>query len=243
MEKTGLSTILFDLDGTLLPMDQQQVMYAYLKLFRQKCRSIDLDPDRATDALMTGLQAMGAHDGSQTNEQVFWSWFSRVMQIPIDDQVASFIRFYTEEFTQIKAVVDPTPLAAQIVQTVRQKGYCTVLATTPVFPRAGTLERMRWADLEPQWFELITTYEDFSHTKPSLLYYQDILDRLNVSADACLMIGNDVAEDLVVSDMGMEVFLVTDNLINRQQQGIDDIPQGSLTDLLDFCHRLEAVGP
>ena len=35
------------------------------------------------------------------------------------------------------------------------------LATTPMFPKKATLERMRWAGLDPDDFALVTTYEDY----------------------------------------------------------------------------------
>ena len=38
---------------------------------------------------------------------------------------------------------------------------------------------------------------------------------LDLEPENCLMIGNDVQEDLVAGQLGMKTFLVTDYLINR----------------------------
>jgi FMN phosphatase YigB (HAD superfamily) len=116
-----------------------------------------------------------------------------------------------------------------------------VLATTPVFPRSGTLERMSWAQLNPSWFDLITTYEDFSHTKPHLGYYQEILKQMQLDPKECLMVGNDVTEDLVVQQLGMHVYLVTEHLINHEEKDISTIHSGDLSNLLTFCQKLSPV--
>jgi FMN phosphatase YigB (HAD superfamily) len=236
-----VSAILFDLDGTLLPMDRQRFLEAYLFQFTKKCETLGLDVVRAQSALQAGLAAMLNNDGGATNEQVFWEQFSSVFGQSMQVHRDTFIRFYREEFSLIRHEFTPSPHAAEIVQEVKEKGYITVLATTPVFPRSGTLERLSWAQVDPSWFDLITTYEDFSHTKPHLGYYQEILSRLQLAPENCLMVGNDVTEDLVVQQLGMEVYLVTDHLINREEKDISTIRSGDLSDFLTFCRELAPV--
>ena len=51
------------------------------------------------------------------------------------------------------------------------------------------------------------------------------------------MVGNDVAEDMVAAELGMQVFLVTDCLINKSGQDIDIYPHGGFQELLDFLRR------
>ena len=75
--------------------------------------------------------------------------------------------FYGGEFNQAVCTTRPTPLADQIVKTVKGKGLGTYLATNPVFPRCATMNRMRWAGLEAEDFSLITTYETCSFCKPN----------------------------------------------------------------------------
>ena len=239
MADSKITTILFDLDGTLLPMDQESFIQAYFTAFTEKCRDLSFDPQQAYKALLIGVRAMMENDGTITNEQTFWNAFSEILDIPEDIRKGEFIAFYTQEFSQLQSVVEPSFRSAEIVRNVREKGYTTVLATTPVFPKVGTLERLSWAGLEPSWFDEITTYEYYSYAKPNLGYYQQIIDRVGAQPEQCLMIGNDVTEDLIVRSMGMQVFLVTDNLINRDNVDISSFPQGTLEELWDFCNRLE----
>ena len=46
----------------------------------------------------------------------------------------------------------------------------------------------------------------------------DILNKLNCKAEECIMIGNDVDEDMVASNLGIKTFLLTDCLINKNNK-------------------------
>ena len=48
------------------------------------------------------------------------------------------------------------------------------------------------------------------------------------------MVGNDVGEDMVVEALGMQVFLLTDCLINTQKKDITAYPHGSFEQLLSM---------
>ena len=110
-------------------------------------------------------------------------------------------------------------------------GYRLILATNPVFPKVATLKRMEWAGLSACDFELITTYESSHFSKPALGYFKEILDRSGLRADECLMVGNDTSDDISCADLGMDVFLVTDDLINEKGIDISKYANGKLTDI------------
>ena len=61
---------------------------------------------------------------------------------------------------------------------------------------------------------------------------------MNITAEECLMVGNDVTEDMVAKTLGMKVFLLTDCLINKNGKNIDDYPNGSFEQLTDFIKNL-----
>ena len=50
----------------------------------------------------------------------------------------------------------------------------------------------------------------------------------------CLMIGNDVAEDLVAGNLGIKTFLVEDWLLNPKNLPIEADYRGSFADLVDY---------
>ena len=109
--------------------------------------------------------------------------------------------------------------------------------TNPIFPSIATESRIRWAGLEPEDFELYTTYENTGYCKPNPDYYRDILNKLNIQPEDCLMVGNDVTEDMIAASVGTDVFLLTDCMINREQKDISVYPHGSFEQLLAYLRE------
>ena len=97
---------------------------------------------------------------------------------------------------------------------------------------------MRWAGLDQNDFELFTTYENSRFCKPNVKYYEDILEKLELKAEECLMIGNDVREDMVTKSLGMKVFLLTDCLINKDCEDISVYPHGGFAELFEFIKTI-----
>lgn len=113
-----------------------------------------------------------------------------------------------------------------------------VLATNPIFPAVATRKRVVWAGLSVNDFELVTTYENSHSCKPNPAYYREILQKIGVSSEACLMVGNDVTEDMVAKTLGMKVFLLTDCLINKDNLDISRYPNGGYDELIAYIQNL-----
>ena len=233
-----VTTVLFDLDGTLLPMDQDIFVKEYFGRIAGKLAPQGYEPQKLVDTIWRGTGAMVKNDGSTSNEEAFWKVAVAVYGDQIMKDKHFFDEFYEEEFDKIKAVCGYHPAAAEIVHRLKEKGLRVVLATNPIFPARATQWRMQWADLMPEDFELYTTYENSRYCKPNLNYYRDILTQLNVSAEECLMVGNDVGEDMIAQQLGMKVFLLTDCLINRTGADISQYPHGSFAELAAFIEML-----
>lgn len=222
-----LTTILFDLDGTLLPMDQDRFIKGYFGQLVRAFAPLGYEPAKMQRALMEGIGAMIKNDGSVTNEDAFWNCFCTAFSSRALEDKPHFDAFYRNEFQQVRACCGFDERAALLVRRLKEMGYRIVLATNPLFPAVATHSRIRWAGLEPEDFELVTTYENSSFCKPNLSYYQQILSRLGVKPEECLMVGNDVGEDMIAEKLGMRVFLLTDCLINRHGSDIAQYPHGS----------------
>ena len=52
------------------------------------------------------------------------------------------------------------------------------------------------------------------------------------------MVGNDAIEDMAAAKIGIKVFLLPRNLINRKNLDISHYPQGNFDDLLSFIDTL-----
>lgn len=229
-----LKAVLFDLDGTLLPMDQDAFTRGYFRLLAQKLLPHGYEKDALVAGIWHGTAAMVKNNGARSNEEAFWTDFVQSFgQESLKDKPL-FEEFYAKDFQQAKELCGYTPKAANAVNMIWEIGRRVALATNPIFPAIATESRIRWAGLQPEDFELYTTYENIGFCKPNLDYYREILRRMNLKAEDCLMVGNDVDEDMVASQIGMPVFLLTDCMINRQSQDISAFPHGDFDALISF---------
>jgi len=230
-----ITTVLFDLDGTLLPMDLEVFVKDYLGRIAAKLAPHGYDPKQLVDTIWRGTGAMVMNDGSKSNEEAFWALAVAVHGDQIVKDKHLFDRFYEEDFDKIKAVCGHHPAAARIVHRLKERGFRVVLATNPIFPAVATESRMKWAGLSPEDFELYTTYENSCYCKPNPEYYSEIFAKLGCEGSDCIMVGNDVEEDMVpASALGAKVFLLTDCLINKKERDINAYPHGGFTELKKF---------
>ena len=229
-----LKAVLFDLDGTLLPMDQDVFTGGYFKLLARKLADRGYGPKPLVDAIWHGTAAMVRNDGSCSNEDAFWRDFAKTCGERVLEDRPAFEEFYAVDFKGAQGFCGYTPKAARIVRLIRQTSCRVALATNPLFPSVATQTRIRWAGLEPEDFELYTTYENIGYCKPNLDYYREILRRMELEAEDCLMVGNDVAEDMVAARLGMRVFLLTDCIINKAGEDIGRYPHGGFDALEEY---------
>jgi FMN phosphatase YigB (HAD superfamily) len=233
-----ISAVLFDLDGTLLPMDQDVFIKDYLGRLARKLAPYGYEPKKLIEAVWVGTKAMVQNTGAVTNEEAFWTACDAYLGCEASKDKEIHADFYQNEFNEVKAVCGFEPKAAQIVQSLKEKGTRVVLATNPLFPSIATENRIRWAGLQRSDFEYFTTFENSHYCKPNLDYYREILEKLLLKPEECLMVGNDVGEDMVTEQLGMKTFLLTDCLINKAGVDISQYPNGSFADLQEFLAKL-----
>ncbi len=224
--------VLFDLDGTLLPMDQDEFVRAYFGRLAAHLAPHGYTMQPLMDTMWRGIAAMMRNTGERTNEAVFWDVFSAAYGADkVSADIGLFAAFYETVFQEVQEVCGSNPQAVQLVRTLKARGVRVALATNPLFPAAATESRVRWAGLSPADFEVITTYENSAYCKPNLHYYQALLDSLRLDAADCVMVGNDVGDDMPARDLGMSVFLLTDCLINKAAVDIETYPHGDFAAL------------
>lgn len=229
--------ILFDLDGTLLPLEIDVFVKGYFSSLA--ANFIDkVEPKKLIATLQKSLYAMLKNDGQKTNEEVFMENFLPAIKKEKEEMYPLFDKFYIEEFPKLKKYAGHSQLSRKIVDKVHQKGYSIALATNPVFPRMATEHRMEWAGIKDQPWQLVTTYEDSYSCKPNPDYFKMVCERLGVEPAECLMIGNDVQEDLIAGTLGMKTFLVSDYLIDRGSPQYDATYKGTLEELVQFVDEL-----
>lgn len=231
--------VLFDLDGTLLPMDEATFVRCFYGLLVPYVTPLGKSHGEIGEMLRQSLAHVIGNDGSKTNQQAFLDFYRDYgnrnhCDIRLDD-IEEFYGTIFDKQVRISCGYDPA--AAQVVGYLKSIGVPIVLATNPFFPRVGTHARLGWAGLNPHDFVEITTYENSHYCKPNLMYYKELFARTGFDPEKCLMVGNNVDEDMIAADLDCDVYLITRNLINPRGVDIAQFKHGDLTDLLEFLKQ------
>ncbi|MBR5596226.1 MAG: HAD family hydrolase [Lachnospiraceae bacterium] len=227
-----MKAVLFDLDGTLLKMDQIEFVKTYFKYLAKHLAPRGYEPDKLLEIFYAGVNAMLLNDGNGTNEEVFWKVFTGAYGEKSIDDKPYIDEFYKHDFNKVEEVCDFYKEAKEIINLVKEKGKIPILATNPLFPHTATENRMNWARLDKEDFAEYTTYENYHFCKPNPKYYLELLDRHHLKPEECIMVGNDVDEDMIPTrELGMQSFLLTNCLINKKEQDISQFNHGDFEDL------------
>ena len=126
--------------------------------------------------------------------------------------------------------------AASLVEWALARGFRVAIATDPLLPRKVTHHRMRWAGIDPQSIELISTFEHFHFSKNHPAYYAEVMGHLGWPEGPVLMVGNDIERDLAPAHrLGLATYLVDGD--SASSPGFE-AGRGKLADLRPW---LEAV--
>jgi len=163
---------------------------------------------KISDWILTGTDMMLKNDGSATNQNVFLNYFSEKSGLSAADIWEQFMKFYEEEFDSLQEVTDRDQQAIEFIERAVNKDYKLILATQPIFPEIAIRKRLEWAGLGHISFQLITDITKMSASKPSDIYFRQVLDYINASASECIMIGNEAIADMAAADIGIKTFFL-----------------------------------
>ena len=95
--------VLFDLDGTLLPMNQEEFVKGYFGALCRRFGKKGYDPKRIVDTVWKGTAAMVRNDGSCPNRDRFWAVFAEDFGRERLRDVPEFDDFYGRAFNEADA--------------------------------------------------------------------------------------------------------------------------------------------
>lgn len=222
-----IKAVLFDLDGTLLPLDQPAFTKRYVERLVEYFVPLGYSPKEYLAAVIGSMHKMVGNDGSMTNEEVFWKHYIETFgEERSERDRAPFEEFYRTSYLCLREeTCGYTDRSVPLVHALREKGILVALATSPVFPAFATAERMGWVGLVPSDFDHVTTFENSHYGKPNPAYYREVAQYLGVKPEECVMVGNDTRDDMAVP-AGMEVFFLTDCLMNDGKIDLSLYPHG-----------------
>jgi FMN phosphatase YigB (HAD superfamily) len=243
-----LRAVLFDLDNTLIHYSEREFFERYIPgimgLFT------DIMPGNVfIDKLLKGTQSLLRNNGEMSNAERFLETFCSDHENLRDEVWARFTRFYDTEYDQLRSMVTVSPEVREVFLRLTEKNVKLVIASNPIWPLTAQTTRLSWAGIGDLRFDLITHIENTTYCKPRLEYYQEICRIIDETPEACLMVGNDPVNDMVVAHIGMKTYLVTDadeaaTELSRSAHGNApvEIPepdfQGPLSAVVDLVEEL-----
>jgi FMN phosphatase YigB (HAD superfamily) len=236
-------TLLLDLDDTLLDTNLDAFMPAYFQALSQHMAN-RTSPNTMLRALIAGVNLMNeSEDPTRTLEEIFDSDFYSKLGIPKADLVKLIEDFYDIVFPTLARHTQLRPDALPLIEWALSCGYRIAIATDPLFPRKATYHRLRWAGLDPDRFELVSSFEHFHFTKTHPAYYAEVLGCLGWPEGPILMVGNDVARDMIpASRLGLKTFFVNGGSASGPDFAVG---RGKLADLRPWLEsiNLSALEP
>lgn len=244
-----MNTVLFDLDGTLLPMKMEEYMETYIKSFKAYLSNKGYDSEKIMKGFWIGVDAVSNNDGFLTNEECFWKAFENFM-CPSEKKMPprekhklerAITKFYNTDYDVARFNTRPTAYAKECIDILKEKGYGVVIATNPFYPEVAITKRLEWAGIYEDDYILATTYENSCFCKPDLNYYRHILQTIDKDPEDCLMVGNDVNEDMCAFKIGMDVFLLDECLINTKHEDTSEYKRGKWEHFRLFVEELPSI--
>jgi FMN phosphatase YigB (HAD superfamily) len=229
--------LLFDLDGTLIQVEMQSFIPAYLRdlagYFRDR-----VEPERFVGVARKAVHALlQGGDKQRTNRERYLAFIETHLDIPgnlFEERLNDWVE---QEMEELAGHVTSVAAARPLLDYCFGLGIPVALATNPVFPAAMVEARVEWAGLGDYPFSQVTSYENTRYCKPHKAYYSDLLELIGARANRCLMVGNDTMHDLAAAEIGMPTFLADTFLIDRLDGDYASDYRGSLEDLLDLLRE------
>lgn len=233
---SDIKAVLFDLDGTLLPMNTMEFAGHYMAGLAKAAEHIVPFELMQKYIYAATLHMIKTNETGKTNRDLFNAELERLTGHPWDDYEAPIMEFIATKLDALAFVTRPDKRADACVKAAKAKGLRTILATSPLFPAQVTARRIAWAGLDTADFEYISTYEHTYYTKPNAQYYLDILSETGLSPQECAMVGNDYNEDIApTAALGMRTYWLDDY---GAGEGEKYTARGSFQGLMEFIEGL-----
>ena len=222
------STILFDMDGTLVPFVNEDFLKLYFKGLTKKLAPLGYEPKKTIDDIWAGTAAMYKNDGSRLNCEAFWETF-RARNPELPDAKPLCDDFYVNEFDETKASLREKRDLKPMMNRLKNAGFELILSTNSVFPLTAIKTRLKWVNLDESDFLLVTNYDNSSFCKPNPKFFTEILENTGKTAGESIVVGNNVKEDILPAKaLGITTFWVDDYPENPDEADVSSFNRGSI---------------
>ena len=229
----GITTLFFDLDGTLNELEDHHFMTTYAReAYKHFLDQFETFEEFVTH-LVAGTMEMFKNDNENYVVEAFFDYFCQHVSISRQEAMNRFIRFYETNFDELRNEAGKVDYAVEVIEEAKNRGYKLVLATQPMFYELATRKRVQWIGLNPDDLLVISHALNAKASKPNPSYFRWLLEEVGSKPEETLMIGNDPNMDLGAAKVGIKTWMTT------QVEDTEIYPDytGSLKDLYEAIVR------
>lgn len=187
--------IFVDYDGTLVKNSEEKFMKTYFSILSRK---VKLPVEKIFNLVMDSIyEITKIEDPSKNLFERFLESISKKTGKSKDYWYNIFLDFYKNEFDELRKIIK---VNEKLTNFIKNSNYKFIFASNPLFPEIAVKKRIDFANLSPENFFYIATMENSHYAKPNPKFFAEILEKIGVAADKCLMIGdteNDKASEKV----------------------------------------------
>lgn len=187
--------IFVDYDGTLVKNSEEKFMKTYFSILSRK---VKLPVEKIFNLVMDSIyEITKIEDPSKNLFERFLESISKKTGKSKDYWYNIFLDFYKNEFDELRKIIK---VNKKLTNFIKNSNYKFIFASNPLFPEIAVKKRIDFANLSPENFFYIATMENSHYAKPNPKFFAEILKKISVAADKCLMIGdteNDKASEKV----------------------------------------------
>lgn len=187
--------IFVDYDGTLVKNSEEKFMKTYFSILSRK---VKLPIEKIFNLVMDSIyEITKIEDPSKNLFERFLESISKKTGKSKDYWYNIFLDFYKNEFDELRKIIK---VNKKLTNFIKNSNYKFIFASNPLFPEIAVKKRIDFANLSPENFFYIATMENSHYAKPNPKFFAEILKKISVAADKCLMIGdteNDKASEKV----------------------------------------------
>ena len=206
-----LTTVLFDLDNTLIGNPMDKFLPAYLSKLADHTKHLPGGSQLIDGLLKATRLVVGTEHPDRLNHDVVIDYLERELGWGQDSAETIFNDFYATVYPQLQPICYQIDGARAIIEHCFAKNLRVVIATNPLFPQAAIEGRLSWAGIPVTDFDyaLVTHSQNMHAAKPAVAYYVEILGMVGVDAESCLMVGDDWKNDMLpATSLGMKTWFV-----------------------------------
>ncbi len=237
-EEKTFSSLLFDLDGTLLDVHMPSFLETYFPCLAPRFGAENDVPSFKKELLDAVRLMLQNKRDDRPLARIFLESFAAARGMTPESADAVFRDFHRHDFDRLRPLTRPFPEARPLLEKALSLGYELAIATNPVFMAEPIESRIRWAGLEGIPWSFISSAENMHYCKPHPEYFTEVLDHLGRKPEECVMIGNDPAKDLAAHRVGITTYYLPGPQEHRRPPTADHT--GTLKDLSLW---LDTLGP